>query len=867
MPCGFFRIQSRAAWRRLWSASLMSDLVSRHDIVNCYRFVLARDPESVEVVEEKIAQQKTSLLTDFFSSPEFVERIVRGIKEGRPRLTAHRNVPDDELRKWAADFLPLRDNTIDIIRTAETWTAVHHALFNDDVFIDAVFGDARPAFVATFVPALAERLVLEVAKRVEGQVELITPHEIRGWIVDPARPERRLVVELWIDNRFRAAVTADRYRPELQARFGGSGIFGFVITRPIEPRGCGAVGAELREAASGAVVAAIELPPVGSPPVDTAVGLHRELKEVRDLLTRIERRLPDLQQSYSVALDLYNDYFLTYYAAAHASLAQGVPLTRLAVFVDARAATPIELRAALDTLARQTRTPGSVVVVYPSGDLRIAFEEALARWNGCFSDPQSPRAIVENDWAAAMEAAANTTSTAHFLLVDARTRLSVDACALFDAALGEGAAAVYADSDQIGVRADGAVERHHSPAFRTSFDAELFLQTGDLGPALGLSRSFIDAVGWHPAEGASGSYELLLRGLAHSERDGFRHIPRVLAHGSEVPGRASVDNHQQALERYLRRDRPDAHASWHRDALRPDCPASVRVRYPLLAQTRATVVVPTRDRLDLLEPCLTSLIATAQHNRTRFEIVVVDNQSREPETFAFIERLAQIHPVRLLSYDGAFNWASMNNRAAAQTDADVLVFLNNDTSVLSQDWCDELCSQATRRDVGAVGARLLHRDGTIQHAGVVVGGWHAFAAHEGAGVPATEAGYADRHVLLREVSAVTGACLTVRRSVFEDIGGFDGLNLPVESNDVDFCLRVRDAGLKVLYDPYCTFYHYESKSRGLNVDHRRWAQAEAAGLLMRARWGEAFSDPFYNPHFDRVSAPLSRLRPPSADFR
>ncbi len=844
----------------------MSDLLSRRDVVNFYRLVLARDPETEEVVEEKLAQPKIPLLVDFFSSPEFTEGVLKAISEGRPKLTAHRDAPNDDIREWAASFLPLLDETVESVQSAATWTALHHALFADPIFTGTVFADTKPAFLDSFVPALAARSMLEVAKRIEGRAELITPHEIRGWIVDPARPERRLVVELWIDDRFRAAVTADRYRPELQARFGGSGIFGFVITRPADLRGSGAVGAELREAVSGAVVEAVELPPVGSPPVDTAVALRRELKEVRELLTRIEQRLPDLHESYSVALDLYDDYFSTYYATAHVSLAQGPPLTQLAVFIDALAATPVELRAALETLANQTHSPGTVVVAYPGGDLRIAFEEALPRWHGCFSDPHSPRGIAGDDWAAAMKTAAGATPAAHFLLMDARTRLTVDACALFDAALDEGAAVVYADSDLIDVEADGAVKRHHSPAFRTSFDAELFLQTGDLGPALGLSRSFVDTVGWHAAEGMSGSYELLLRGLAHSRRDRFRHVPRVLAHGAEVPGRASIDYHQQALEGYLRRHCPDARASWHRDPLRPDWPASVRVQYPLHAQTRATVVVPTRDRLDLLEPCLMSLIATAEHNRTAFEIVVVDNQSREPETFAFIEWLAQIHPVRLLAYDGAFNWASMNNCAAAQTDADVLIFLNNDTSVISRDWCDELCSQAMRADVGAVGARLLHRDGTIQHAGVVIGGWHAFAAHEGAGVPATEAGYADRHVLLREVSAVTGACLAVRRSVFVDIGGFDGLNLPVESNDVDFCLRVRNASLKVLYDPYCTFYHYESRSRGLNVDHGRWAQAEAAGLLMRARWGEAFRDPFYNPHFDRVGAPLARLRPPQHKF-
>ena len=274
------------------------------------------------------------------------------------------------------------------------------------------------------------------------------------------------------------------------------------------------------------------------------------------------------------------------------------------------------------------------------------------------------------------------------------------------------------------------------------------------------------------------------------------------------------------------------------------------------------MIVPTRDRVDLLEPCLTSLIAASEHNRTRVEVLVVYNQSREPETFSALERIGRSFPLRVIDHDGAFNWALMNNRAAAQTEAEVLIFLNNDTAVLAQDWCDELCSQAMRPEIGAVGARLLYADGTIQHAGVVAGGWHAFAAHEGVGAPGGDPGYLERHVLLREVSAVTGACLATRRSVFESVGGFDALSLPIEGNDTDYCFRLRAAGLKVLYDPYCTLYHYESKSRGLNMDPLKRNQAEAANLLMRARWGEAYrNDPFYNPHFDRLAPPLSRLRP------
>ncbi len=843
----------------------MNDAPSRRDIVNCYRLALGRDPESEAVVEEKLRQPKSGLLPDFFSSSEFDEGVRKDVIQGSLLQPGFRERPTAEIKAWIAGFAPISPEGAQAVKSAENWPGVYRALFSDDVFAAQILNGAARDINSTFISALSAREQVESISPIEGRIELITPHEIRGWALDAGDPDRRLGLELWIDGRFRGAVVADLYRRELQERFGGSGVFGFVTRRPSEPKGSGPVRAELREIRSGAVVEVFQLPSVQPPPHDASIALRRELAEIRALLTRIEARLPDVNEAYSFGLDLYADYFDSYYAPVEAAVRRGEPMAGLVALVDATSATPAELTNVLTDLADQAQPPYSVVVMQPGGDLKPDFDYALSPWRGRFQDLEAPYGMVADEgWAAMIQAAVERMDAPHFLLIQAGARLTPDASQRVGAALKAGASLVYADSDTVEVSPDGVVERRFAPAFRTSFDAELFLQQGDLGPLVGLSRRLIEAAGLRSPKRPAGLYDCVLRVLPLTEVGDFVHISRVLSHTCS-PHLDKVAARLDLLRAYLDANHIEAEASRHADILGATLPSALRVRHALPAGATAAVIVPTRDRLDLLEPCLEKIVALSEHNRTRLELIVVDNQSQEAETFTFLDRFSRAHPLIVLKHAGVFNWALMNNLAAAQTKADVLIFLNNDTVALNPDWCDELCSQALRPDVGGVGARLLYGDGTIQHAGVVTGGRHAFTAHEGVGAQGNDPGYLGRHALLREVSAVTGACLATRRCVFESVGGFDAVNLPVESNDVDYCFRVRASGLKVLYDPYCTLYHYESKSRGYNVDPQRLKQADAAGLLMRGRWEKIYrDDPFYNPHFDRLSAPLTRLGPPPA---
>ncbi len=845
----------------------MDDALTPVDIINCYRLALGRDPESDAVIEDKVRQPKAGLLPDFFSSSEFEDNVRPKLAAGALSHPVFRTPPDDAFKAWVAAFAPLSEGGVRAARASGGWYGLHHALFADPVFVDTVLAGQAVEQNAAFVAALALRERLDTASRIEGRIDLVAPHEIRGWALDKSFPDRRLALELWIDGAFRAATATREYRPDVQARFGGDGRVGFVLPRPPATKAAGLQAAELREAASGTIVEAFDLRPSDPPPLDDAVALRQELAEVRKLLARIEARLPNVNEAYSFGLDAYEGYFETYYAPAVRQSAPSGPLADMAVLVDASGAPLTALDAAVASLGRQHRKPAQIVVVHPGGAARLDYEQVLDAWRPRL-DAELIGVAVQGGWAETMTRAVRATSTPGLLLLRARSRLAPDACGVVADALRRGAILVYADGDTVQLHPGGGEGRHHEPHLRPGFDSELFLQQGDLGDVLGVSRVAAEATGWRPAYEGAGLYDLLLRLVAQHGRDGVVHIPRVLAHAAslvpeESEPEAELEARRAALEDHLQASSFDAVVAPHHDPLGACVPGAFRIRRPLASGLRAAVIIPTRDRLDLLAPCLTSLAAALEHNRTRMEILVVDNQSEAAETRSFLDRFAETAPLRVLPHDGAFNWALINNRAAARTDADVLIFLNNDTVALTPDWCDELCSQAIRPGVGAVGARLLYADGAIQHAGVVTGGWHAFTAHEGVGARGDDPGYLGRHALVREVSAVTGACLATRAALFRDMGGFDAMNFPVEGNDVDYCFRVQQRGLRVLYDPYCTLYHYESKSRGYNTDPEKQRRADAAGALLRARWGVVHQDdPAYNGHFDRLSAPLARLRPP-----
>jgi GT2 family glycosyltransferase len=355
-------------------------------------------------------------------------------------------------------------------------------------------------------------------------------------------------------------------------------------------------------------------------------------------------------------------------------------------------------------------------------------------------------------------------------------------------------------------------------------------------------------------EGFEGSqdYDLALRVIEQLAPEQIRHIPRILYHWRTASGSlaAVVDAKPYAREAARRAlaDHLSRRGISGRVEACPENAESHRVVYELPAEVPlVSVIILTRDRAALLEQCVQSLRApTAYEN---LEIVIVDNGSSEAETFALFDRLTSTGAVRVIEDAGEFNFSRLNNAAARAARGEVLAFLNNDIQAEDSGWLAEMVSHAVRPEVGAVGARLWFPNDTLQHAGVVLG-LGGVAGHVHARNPRGHPGYYNRTLLQGNYSAVTGACMVVRREVFERLGGFNERELAVNFNDIDFCLRLQRRGLQIVWTPYANLLHHESASRGHHRTPEEQARFAREAAYMQGKWGaELLSDPFYNPNF------------------
>lgn len=263
------------------------------------------------------------------------------------------------------------------------------------------------------------------------------------------------------------------------------------------------------------------------------------------------------------------------------------------------------------------------------------------------------------------------------------------------------------------------------------------------------------------------------------------------------------------------------------------------------------VVIPTRDRADLLQVCLESLFSRTSY--LNYKVVVVDNDSRDPRTLDLMARMAAAEPrLSILKQPGAFNFSALSNAGANAVEGDVLLFLNNDTRVVTPDWIERLLYFAVQKDIGAVGAKLLYPDQRVQHAGVLLG-MGGVAGHFGAGLTADAPGWLARNRVPHEVSAVTGACLMVERRKFEAIGGFDAVNLPVDLNDVDLCLRLGEQGWRTICNAETVLVHHQSASRGGGLRLQKVYAKERRFFI--ERWRTVIrDDPYFHPALSLYAA-------------
>ena len=276
-----------------------------------------------------------------------------------------------------------------------------------------------------------------------------------------------------------------------------------------------------------------------------------------------------------------------------------------------------------------------------------------------------------------------------------------------------------------------------------------------------------------------------------------------------------------------------------------------RIKYEIKGNPRVSIVIPNKDHLEDLKRCVSSILEKSNYDN--FEILIVENNSETEEIFRYYESLRADSRIRIVTYDhkGAFNYAAINNLGVSEASGEYVLLLNNDTQVITLDWIEELLMYAQRPDVGAVGAKLYYEDKTIQHAGVVIGlGAHRTAGHTHYRMSRDYLGYMGRLCYAQNVTAVTGACLMVRKALYGQLGGLDE-DFTVSLNDVDFCLRLREAGYLNVFTPFAELYHFESISRGLDDQGERAERYNRESEHFRKKWEKALAagDPYYNPNF------------------
>ncbi len=428
----------------------------------------------------------------------------------------------------------------------------------------------------------------------------------------------------------------------------------------------------------------------------------------------------------------------------------------------------------------------------------------------------------------------------------------LDPSALFWIAQAQGqiknCAVIYSDEDRIA--RDGT---RNSPYFKPQFNYELLLSHNVLGSFTVFNRDLWTRLDGLDTSLASDSlYDLIFRAFEVVGANGFVHVPRILNHVAGLKGRDTAD--KEIVARHLRRTGRSG------DVFRVEEASGYnRVRYTLPELLPlVTIIIPTRDRVDILKICVDSVLQSTTYKN--FEIIIIDNGSEESKTFAYFETLPS-PKVRVLRDNKPFNFSALNNDAVSVAWGDYVCLMNNDIEILTPGWLEEMMSFAIQPDIGCVGARLWYPDETIQHAGVLIG-FHGVAGHMHKFTKRGKTGYADRIILHQSLSAVTAAVMLVKKALYEEVGGFDE-SLAVAFNDVDFCLKLRNAGYRNIYTPYAEMIHYESASRGAEDSPEKKAREALEIGIIKARYGESLlEDPAYNPNLSLVSEDLSLAFPP-----
>ncbi len=366
------------------------------------------------------------------------------------------------------------------------------------------------------------------------------------------------------------------------------------------------------------------------------------------------------------------------------------------------------------------------------------------------------------------------------------------------------------------------------------------------------SKNLLEKAGlFRPEFDGSQDHDMILRLTANAKK--IHHIPKLLyfwrSHpasvASDITSKSyAIDAGKNAVKESLKKEGYNVTIESSKAF-----PTIYRIQYELKSSPLISIIIPNRNHKSDLEKCVSSILEKSTYQN--YEIIIVENGSTDLELFAYYKQLTEHENISVIQYSGSFNYSAVNNLGAAKSKGEYIILLNNDTEIITPDWIQELFMYAQRPDVGAVGAKLYYADNTVQHAGIVLGlGADGIAGHSHYGVPKDYLGYMGKLFYAQNMSAVTGACMMVRRRFFDEVGGLDE-TLKVAFNDVDLCLKLREKGYLIVFNPYAELYHYESKTRGLEDSEEKKLRFKTECDIFRGKWNRTLEkgDPYYNPNF------------------
>ena len=416
----------------------------------------------------------------------------------------------------------------------------------------------------------------------------------------------------------------------------------------------------------------------------------------------------------------------------------------------------------------------------------------------------------------------------------------------------ENADVIYTDEDKV----TSDLKEHFQPHFKPDFNPDLLCANNYICHLFVVKRSLaLELGGQDPAYDGAQDYDFIFRCTENAEK--IVHVAKILYHW-RVHQASTADNPssklyafdagKRAIEAHLARIGAKAEVSHTKDL------GFYRVKYQVQGNPMVSIVIPNKDEKETLKKCLESIWQKTSYSN--YEIILVENNSTTQEIRDYYKELDDKERVRIVYWEKEFNYSAINNFGISHAKGEYILCLNNDITVISPDWLEELLANCQRPEVGIVGARLYYPDNTIQHAGIVLG-MGGCAGSLFVGLARSRGGYLHKAALQQDLSAVTAACFMVKKEVFEKVGGFEE-KLAVAFNDVDFCLKVRHAGYLVVYDPYAELYHHESKTRGYENTEAKKRRFQEEIEYMRCHWmPDILRDPYYNENLSLKASDYS----------